>query len=316
MAKKPKTPLSTTTPVGPGVGAGSAPKGAAGSVPGTKTGPGGPTGPSAEKVEQTKKQAAEKAKQDLLKSNPIQYYIEQNGLRIVTNPDGTTQLVDKSSTPYFAYYTSNGTLEFRAGYNDIKDILLADFKKTGQLNPLFDLLKKKGSISDSTYNTKSVTANDFNSALLYLVGEYTKSIVFNNKAGKDPQKFFSFAQGIVGTGTGTKKDLPQRDINLYDRTVIEALIKDIYSNTTDMAIDDAFLKQETDRYMEQIKTGSLTTVTEENGETVRKTTKPFSEAQVRAELPGRIKAERPQAMAPKNSFDFLAFLDGLGARLL
>jgi len=80
-----------------------------------------------------------------------------------------------------------------------------------------------------------------------------------------------------------------------------------------MAIDDEFLKQETDRYMEQIKQGTMTTLEKKGGVTVRKQTKPFSAAQVEAELPKRIKEERPGATDPKTSFDFLAFLDGLGA---
>ena len=98
-----------------------------------------------------------------------------------------------------------------------------------------------------------------------------------------------------------------------DRDVVEAIVKDVYSKTTDMAIDDEFLKQETDRYMEQIKQGTMTTLVKEGGVNVRKTTKPFSAAQVEAELPKRIKEERPGATDPKTSFDFLAFLDGLGA---
>jgi hypothetical protein len=80
-----------------------------------------------------------------------------------------------------------------------------------------------------------------------------------------------------------------------------------------MAIDDEFLKQETDRYMAQIKEGTMTTTKKVGGKIVREQTKPFTEAQVQAELPKRIEQERPGATNMKKSFDFLAFLDGLGA---
>jgi hypothetical protein len=98
-----------------------------------------------------------------------------------------------------------------------------------------------------------------------------------------------------------------------DRDVVEAIVRDVYSRTTDMAIDDEFLKQETDRYMTQIKEGTITTTEKVGGKIVRKQTKPFTEAQVQAELPKRIEAERPGATKYKKDFDFLAFLDGMGA---
>ena len=68
--------------------------------------------------------------------------------------------------------------------------------------------------------------------------------------------------------------------------------------------------------MTQIKEGTMTTTKKVGGKIVRQQTKPFTEAQVQAELPKRIEKELPGATDPKKSFDFLAFLDGLGAPIV
>ena len=181
--------------------------------------------------------------------------------------------------------------------------------KEGLRKILFDL----GYMTEREYTTRSEQA--ITSSILKVANEYTIDLVDSYRIdGK--VKFPTFTKwlgSIPASGRGDKPDLPVRDIDLMDRDVVEAIVRDVYSRTTDMAIDDAFLKQETDRYMDQIEKGVLTTVKEKGGEAVRKTTVPFSEAQVRAELPKRIEEERPGATRYKQNFDFLAFLDGLGA---
>lgn len=183
----------------------------------------------------------------------------------------------------------------------------------GNLEGLRKQLFDKNFMSETDYTTKNETA--FNNAIIKAARNYSLNEV-QKYTVEGQTKFNPFSKWITGLGSvasGDKPDLPVRDINLMDRDVVEAIVKDVYSRTTDMAIDDAFLKQETDRYMDQIEKGVLTTTKVEGKEVIRRTTKPFTEAQVQAELPKRIDAERPGATAYKKSFDFLAFLDGMGA---
>lgn len=181
--------------------------------------------------------------------------------------------------------------------------------KEGLRKTLFDL----GYMTERDYTTRSEQA--LTSGILKVANEYTVDVVDSYRIdGKTKfPTFTSWLKGIPASGKDGDNQYPLRDINLMDRDVVEAIVRDVYSKTTDMAIDDEFLKQETDRYMEQIKQGTMTTLVKKGGVNVRQTTKPFSAAQVEAELPKRIKEERPGATDPKTSFDFLAFLDGLGA---
>lgn len=181
--------------------------------------------------------------------------------------------------------------------------------KEGLRKTLFDL----GYMTERDYTTRSEQA--LTTGILKVANEYTIDVVDSYRIdGKTKfPTFTSWLKGIPASGKDGDSQYPLRDINLMDRDVVEAIVKDVYSKTTDMAIDDEFLKQETDRYMEQIKQGTMTTLEKKGGVNVRQTTKPFSAAQVEAELPKRIKEERPGATDPKTSFDFLAFLDGLGA---
>jgi hypothetical protein len=183
----------------------------------------------------------------------------------------------------------------------------------GNLESLRKQLYDKQFMSEEEYLSKD--ENALNKALLSSARNYStiqvQSYTIDGKTKFTPYK--SWLSGIVATRKGDGSGYPLRDINLMDRDVVEAIVKDVYSRTTDMAIDDAFLKQETDRYMNQIKEGTLTTMEKVGGVNVRKQTKPFSEAQVQAELPKRIEQERPGATNMKKSFDFLVFLDQMGA---
>jgi hypothetical protein len=183
--------------------------------------------------------------------------------------------------------------------------------KEGLRKTLFDL----GYMTERDYTTRSEQA--LTSGILKVANEYTIDVVDSYRIdGKTKfPTFTSWLKGIPAAGDGGDSQYPLRDIDMMDRDVVEAIVKDVYSKTTDMAIDDEFLKQETDRYMEQIKQGTMTTLVKEGGVNVRKRTKQFSAAQVEAELPKRIKEERPGATDPKTSLDFLAFLDGMGAQL-
>jgi hypothetical protein len=190
-----------------------------------------------------------------------------------------------------------------------------DFK--GNLEVLRKQLFDKNFLSETDFKTKDETA--FNNAILDAARNHTltqvQSYTIEGNTKFSPFKNWLSGLGSADTGAGDG-NLPLQDINLMDRDVVEAIVRDVYSKTTDMAIDDAFLKQETDRYMAQIKEGTMTTTKKVGGKIVRQQTKPFSQAQVEAELPKRIEKEQPGATDMKKSFDFLAFLDGLGAQVV
>lgn len=192
-----------------------------------------------------------------------------------------------------------------------------DFK--GNLEVLRKQLFDKDFLSENDFTTKNETA--FNKAIIDAARNHTLTQA-QSYTIEGNTKFSSFKNWLTGLGNVSKsKDgsqYPLRDINMMDRDVVEAIVRDSYSDTTDMSPTEAedFIKQKTDMYMNQIKEGTLTTLKKEGGVNVRKTTKPFSEAQVRAEIPKFIEQELPGATNYKNNFDFLAFLDGLGAEIV
>lgn len=187
--------------------------------------------------------------------------------------------------------------------------------KEGLRKTLYDL----GYMSEREYTTRSEQA--LTTSILQVANEYTVDTVDSYRID-NKTKFSPFTSWLKNIPAASRDEggsqYPLRDIDMMDRDVIEAIVRDAYSDTTDMSPDeqDAFIQEKTDMYMNQIKEGTLTTVKKEGGVTVRKTTKPFSEAQVRAEVPKFIKEELPGATDPKTSFDFLAFLDGMGAKVI
>lgn len=195
--------------------------------------------------------------------------------------------------------------------------VIAEAKKAnkGNLEKLRTDLFNKGFLSETDYNTKNEAA--FNNAILGAAKDYSLNQV-QKYTVEGQTKFNSFNNwlGSLGEAGAGGSNMPVRDINLVDRDVIEALVRDIYKRETQMSPDEEFIKQETDRYMNQIKEGTLTKGVKKGGEYVRTTTKGFSQAQVEAELPGRIRKERPGATDAKTSLDFLAFLDNLGAQII
>lgn len=186
--------------------------------------------------------------------------------------------------------------------------------KEGLRKTLYDL----GYMSEREYKTRSEQA--ITTSILKVANEYTIDLVDSYRIdGKTKfPTFTSWLKNIPAAGTDEGgSQYPLRDINMMDRDVVEAIVRDVYSDTTDMSPDEqnAFIQEKTDMYMNQIKEGTLTTLKKEGGVNVRKSTKPFSEAQVRAEVPKFIKEELPGATDYKKSFDFLAFLDGMGAKV-
>lgn len=224
------------------------------------------------------------------------------------------ELIGNEPEQRFLIVANNGTDYDLTNGDAIVKQVRTYFKnnKEGLRKTLFDL----GFMNERDYTTRSEAA--LTGAILDVANEYTIDIVDRYRIDGETKfpTFTKWLSTIPSAGTGGDTGGPVRDINLEDRDVIEAIVRDVYSKTTDMAIDDEFLKQETDRYMDQIKQGVLTTVDKQGGVNVRKSGKQFSRAQVEAELPKRIDKEQPGATDMKKSFDFLAFLDGLGAPIV
>lgn len=231
--------------------------------------------------------------------------LDQYGRYVLVETDAAGQQYVK-----YLFVDPNGTDWERLNGTEVIKKVKETYKNQDVLRKV---LYEKGFLSEKEFTTKSVSA--FNGAILQAATEFSTEVA-DAYTTEGKIKFPTFSSWISKRGTAIDEDKPLQDINLMDRDVVEAIVKDVYRKTTDMAIDDEFLKQETDRYMAQIKEGTMTTTEKVGGKIVRKQTKPFSEAQVQAELPGRIETERPDATKYKKNFDFLAFLDGLGAPIV
>jgi hypothetical protein len=169
-------------------------------------------------------------------------------------------------------------------------------------------------ITQREYDTRSETA--LNSGVLSAANEFTTEIV-DAYTVEGVSKFPTFDKWLSGkpaAGDGNKKDLPVRDINLMDRDVVEAIVRDVYMSELQKEIDPETIKLKTDRYMEQIKKGTLTTIKEGSKEVTRTSTVPFSESQVRAELGEEIPKENKLDYNQAQSINFISFLAGMEGR--
>jgi hypothetical protein len=172
-----------------------------------------------------------------------------------------------------------------------------------------------GYITEREFDTRSETA--LNSGVLSAANEFTTEIV-DAYTVEGVTKFPTFDKWIsgrpaAGDGDG-KKNLPVRDINLMDRDVVEAIVRDVYMSELQKEVDPKIIKDKTDRYMEQIKKGTLTTIKEGSKEATRTSTVPFSEAQVRAELGEEIPKENKLDYNQAQSINFISFLAGMEGR--
>ena len=193
----------------------------------------------------------------------------------------------------------------------IKEVkLLYKTNLEGLRKTLFD----KNFMSETDYLTKDETA--LNNAII-LAGRNHSVSQAQTYTIDGATSFLPFDKWLSGLGNRIDENrdaYPRRDIDLQDRDVVENIVKGVYRNVTDNEIDDELLKQETDRYMNQIQKGSLTTYKKSGKENVFETTKRFSAEQVAAELPETIDKERPGAKDAKTSFDFLAWMSNLGGQ--
>jgi hypothetical protein len=209
---------------------------------------------------------------------------------LIVNPNGTD------------YSFANKTQVVKAIRNLYKN------QKEALRKQLFDL----DYITEREYNTRSETA--LNSGVLSAANEFTTEVV-DAYTVEGATKFPTFNKWLGGRPAsgkdGGKKDLPVRDINLMDRDVIEAIVKDVYMSELQKEVDPEIIKAKTDRYMKQIEKGTLTTIKEGSKEVTRTSTVPFSESQVRAELGKEIPIENKLDYNKAQSINFISFLAGL-----
>ena len=184
-------------------------------------------------------------------------------------------------------------------------------KKEALRKQLFDL----DYITERDYNARSETS--LISGILSAANEFTVEVV-DSYTVDGVTKFPTFDKWLSGKpavgGDGGKKDLPVRDINLMDRDVVEAIVRDVYMSELQKEVDPEIIKSKTDRYMEQIKKGTLTTIKEGSKEVTRTSTVPFSESQVRAELGEEIPVENTVDYNRAQSLNFLTFLSGMDGK--
>jgi len=169
-----------------------------------------------------------------------------------------------------------------------------------------------GYITEREFNTRSETA--LNSGVLSAANEFTTEVV-DAYTVEGTTKFPTFDKWLsgrpaAGDGDG-KKNLPVRDIELIDRDVIEAMVKDFYMEELQKEVDPEIIKAKTDRAMKRIKEGSLTTIKEGGKEVTRTTTPRFSQAELQAELSKEIPIENTVDYNRAQSLNFLTFLSGM-----
>jgi hypothetical protein len=223
------------------------------------------------------------------------------------------KLDDGSTLQQFLVINQDGVNYSFANKTEIVNAIrkLYSNKKEALRKQLFDL----DYISERDYNARSETS--LISGMLSAANEFTVEVV-DSYTVDGKTKFPTFdkwlnAKPAVG-GDGSKKDLPVRDINLMDRDVVEAIIRDVYMSELQKEVDPKIIKAKTDRYMEQIEKGTLTTIKEGSKEVTRKSTVPFSEAQVRAELGEEIPKENKLDYNQAQSINFISFLAGMEGR--
>jgi hypothetical protein len=196
--------------------------------------------------------------------------------------------------------------------NEIVKLIRNDFKnnKEGLRKSLFDL----GYLTEREYTTRSETA--LNSGILSAANEYTTEVVdsylVEGKTKFNP--FTSWLKTKPSAGDDGKKNLPLRDINLVDRDVVRAMVRDVYFGELQKEVDNETIEAKTDYYMKQAQSGTLTTLKEGGKEDVRTTTPGFSQTRLEAELQPKVRKEFTEDYNQAQSINFLSFLSDLGVR--
>ena len=211
----------------------------------------------------------------------------------------------------FLIINPNGTDYSFANKTQITNAIRKMYAKNKEAlrKQLFDL----DYITEREYNTRSEAA--LNSGVLAAANEFTVEVV-DSYTVDGVTKFPTFTKWLSGKppagNDDKKKDLPVRDIELIDRGVVEAMVKDFYMEELQKEVDPAIIKAKTDRAMKRIEQGSLTTIKEGSKEVTRRTTARFSEAELQAQLSKEIPVENKLDYNQAQSINFISFLAGMG----
>jgi hypothetical protein len=219
-------------------------------------------------------------------------------------------LIGGETEQRFLLINPNGTDYSFANKTQITNAIRKMYSKNKEAlrKQLFDL----DYITEREYNTRSEAA--LNSGVLAAANEFTVEVV-DSYTVDGVTKFPTFTKWLSGkppasSGNG-KKDLPVRDIELIDRDVVEAMVKDFYMEELQKEVDPEIIKAKTDRAMKRIKEGSLTTIKEGGKEVTRTTTPRFSQAELQAELGKEIPKENKLDYNQAQSINFISFLAGM-----
>ena len=238
-------------------------------------------------------------------ANPLKKYIDEYGLSVKVEADGTAYLADKQNKPYYLYFTSDGTLKIDFDYDKVKKAALDDLKKTGQLNTLFDELYKRKLIDKETYDLKSTTTNQFNQALKFFINEYSKSVIELNEPYRTPQNFFEFMLGIAGEPGGGEENLPRREFQDISKEQLNAFIDGIYLETIGRKPTDEQRTAKMKELNKIVKAGIVTTTRKVGGELQTRRKGGFDEQQEALRLQEQLKTENPLEYERRQAFDFM-----------
>lgn len=169
-----------------------------------------------EKDEQIQRQQDEQAKAQQEQDDPFFQLINTDKAVVTTDPDtaktsvrsgskGEVFIYVGPSKPIKTYTTGKGAglvpagkdtaVEILNSFDAVRNKMLTDATATpGGIDSLFDKLYKNGSISEETYKKRDISADDFNSGLLYAVRKFSietvNKYVINND--KIPVNFIDF----------------------------------------------------------------------------------------------------------------------------
>ena len=241
-------------------------------------------------------------------TNPLLPYIEKFNLQIVTDPDGSTYLAGKNRNPYYVYFDPiTKTLEVDTEYEKIKKVALSDLKSSGNINTLFEELYKKKQISKATYESKNTEANDFNGALIGLIGEYSKAVISGNVTGpgQEPPNFLNFAKGLVGGIAGETEPLGRRTFQDISKVELNAFIDSIYIETLGRKPTEEQRSAKLKELNKIVKQGVLTTERKVGGEIQSRTTGGFDQQEQQLKLQEKLKTENPLEYERRQAFGFM-----------
>lgn len=243
-------------------------------------------------------------------TNPLATRIRDKNLQIVTDPqNGRTYLGDGTSE-FYVYFGSDNSVTIEPDYDIVKKAALNDLKTSGKLQELFGELYKRKQISKATYNSKSITANDFNAALAGLIGEYSKAVVeFNTTGvGQEPPNFLQYSKGLyVGVGEGDA-NLPTRSFQDISKVELNAFIDSIYIETIGRRPTEEQRVAKLKELNKIVKEGILTTQKKVGGEIQTRTTGGFDQQEQQLKLQEKLKTENPLEYERRQGFDFMGQL--------